>query len=254
MDDWSATGTALYHLATTPTPDYCWFLKPSPTATVTQIPVTPDEWALQGTAFALQTGTPTYTPQPTQEPPRTLCDYVATATFTPFVIERDTPVVTALPQVVTVQPALVPSATPLPNLSTLVPQAQAQQQSSQPLPATPLPRVIVQTSEPQIIYQTSAPQIVVQTSAPQIIIQEVQNVVVVTATQLPTETDAASHTPTATETGTPTETASPTPTETATPVPSATPTETPTLTASPSATATPTVTPTLTETPTEMAA
>src|SRR5262245_20594959 len=83
LDAWSLTGTALIFAAASPTTDYCWFLRPSPIPSFTPVPVTPDAWALQGTAYALQTGTPAFTPYPTQPPPRAWCD-METATFTPY--------------------------------------------------------------------------------------------------------------------------------------------------------------------------
>jgi hypothetical protein len=243
IDDWSATGTALYLQVASPTLDYCWHLTPSPTPSVTPLPVTPDAWALQGTQFALETGTPTFTPQPTQAPPKAWCDMQVTATFTPFPLQRVEATAESTEMVGALPPTLMPgqpqyvTATPLPKLSELMPPTEQPRNNAPQQQATPLPRVII---------QTSAPEIIVQTSAPQIVIQEVQNVVVVTATFIvPTQTPTPTHTPTATETPTPTatDTPSPTPSETPTDVPTATHTDTPTLT--------PTVTPS--ETPTETA-
>jgi hypothetical protein len=243
VDDWSATGTALYMEAASPTLDYCWHLTPSPTPSVTPLPITPDDWALKGTEIALQTVTPTFTPMPTQAPPKAWCDMVVTPTFTPYPLQRiettaesTEMVVQALPVLpgLTEQPQRI-TATPLPSISSLMPQEQPRNNSQAQAQATPLPRVIIQTSAPEIVYQTSAPQI---------IIQEVQNVVVVTATPvIPTQT------PTATYTQTPTETPTPTATDTPSPTPSETPTEIPSATDAPTQTLTPTETPTETIAP-----
>lgn len=80
LDDWSATGTAMYHLTFTPT------ITPTPTATgaptYTPAPtLTVDDWSATGTAIYYLTATaatptpwptetlmPTYTPPPTYTP------------------------------------------------------------------------------------------------------------------------------------------------------------------------------------------
>ncbi len=216
-DAWSQTGTALVHNEATPTPtvDYCWWQTPSPVPSFTPLPVTPDAWALEGTAIALQTGTATFTPYPTQEPPRAWCNHITpTATFTPFEVIR-----AERTQEPTPQPSLQPT---LPSLSQLATQSLSRADSPQ--------RVVIQTViAPQVVIQTVvAPQIVTQ-----IVVQEVriENIVVVTATPTPTPlpptdmppdtTDLPSLTPTPTETptatATATETATATITETATP-------------------------------------
>lgn len=88
LDDWSIYGTEIALATASPTPDYCWFLTPSPTPLPT-LPYTPDAWQLQGTAIFL---TENPQPSPTALPPRELCTGIptwtptmeATATFTPW--------------------------------------------------------------------------------------------------------------------------------------------------------------------------
>lgn len=232
LDSWSLTGTALLFLTATATPtetatpDYCWFLTPSPTPSLTPLPVTPDAWAATGTAVALETGTPTATPTATRQPPRAWCDITATPTRRPWTIDPDSTeeVVYGTP------PITLPAITP-PNTWTPQPQP------------TQIPPLVINTSAPvpPLVVNTDAPPappIVVPTNPPMIII--------ITATIAPTTLP-----PEQTEEPTPTETASATPT--ATPTETATPTDTPTATATPTETPTDTPSPTWTPSPTETA-
>jgi hypothetical protein len=111
LDAWALTGTALIHIAASPTLDYCWWQTPTAVPSPTGLPVTPDAWALQGTAYALETGTPTFTPMPTQPPPRAWCDLI-TPTFTPFPLPSREPESTqeAAPPPLPTQPS--PTARP----------------------------------------------------------------------------------------------------------------------------------------------
>jgi hypothetical protein len=225
LDAWSLTGTALLYVEASPTLDYCWWQTPTAIPSATPVPVTPDAWALEGTARALETGTPTHTPMPTQQPPRAWCD-LQTATFTPFPLParpEGTQEVAAAPlPSATPEPTKNPTVTPFPEIKAPAPQPAGNVPVAQ---SNPEPIVIVQT-EVVVIVQTAVP------AAPQ--------VVIVTATHTPTFTATATHTPTATETATETLTATPTETPTAT----FTPTET--------ATATATFEPTATEIPSEI--
>lgn len=214
LDAWAATGTALALITASPTMDYCWHLTPSPTPSVTPLPVTPDAWAATGTAIALSTGTPTNTPEPTQAPPRAWCD-LQTATFTPFPLPTRDPSQIAstakATQTNTPTATITPPATYFPPIQEAQPPAQA--------PYVPPAQPVQPTAQPVIIVQTSAPVVVT---------------VVKVVTAVPSRTPTATATATETPTSTPTET----------------PTTTPTLTSTPTATATetPTTTPTATET------
>jgi hypothetical protein len=236
LDSWSLTGTALMLVVASPTLDYCWRLTPSPMPSVTAIPITPDAWALQGTAIALQTGTPTFTPMPTQAPPRAWCDFATvTPAFTPYPLlpleaTAESTELVMPPQPGMVATRLLPTLTPLPSLNNLYKPGDAPSTYNGPVnQPTPLPQIIVQTSLPQIIVQTREVQ--------------VQNVLIVTATTAPTQTETPTFTPTLTETPTATETPSPTPTFTETPTPSPSPTDEPTPTLTPTETPTETATP-----------
>ena len=205
LDAWSMTGTALFFATAqvTPTIDYCWFLTPSPIPSNTPVPVTPDEWALQGTQIALSTGTPTLTPYPTQAPPRAWCD-MPTATETPFpTFTGDASITVTATNTPT--PTPMPTRTPAPTAAPPQPQAQAQ----------PLPQ------------PTAAPVIIVHTAAPVVI------TVVKVVTPVPSKTNTPTETPTATATETPTSTPTSTPTETPTATATETPTSTPTETSIP---------------------
>ena len=229
LDSWAVYGTSIALTTATATPDYCWFLTPSPTPSPTSMPVTPDSWGIRGTEIALMTGTPSATPLPTQEFPRAWCNIQVTATFTPFPLpsmgQTITPVTsTAIPTATNVPPTPVPptaiptvTATKFPDL-VLPTQAQP----------TAIPVQVVVTSPPIVV--TSPP--VVVTSPP----------VVITATSAPTVTPTATPSPTVTptETATATATATATMTTTATATATMTATDTPTETS----TATPTETPT----------
>jgi hypothetical protein len=217
IDDWSATGTALFFVIEeiTPTMDYCWFLTPSPMPSNTPLPVTPDEWALWGTQIAISTGTPTFTPAPTQPPPRAWCD-VQTATLTPSVVPTIDPSSIAItptqtPTVLpTRTPAPPPTATPFPAIQEAQPQQAAPYQPPQqpyvpPAQPTPMPVIIIQTSAPVVV------------------------TVVKVITAVPTATHTATATATETLTSTPTATATHTATATATETLTSTPTETLTL-------------------------
>lgn len=250
LDAWALTGTALLHITASPTPDYCWFLTPSPQPTNTPLPVTPDAWGIKGTEIALETGTPTFTPYPTQPFPKAWCDTViptsaaATATFTPYQIRKTDEEATEesaapgafIPAATRTTPA-TPTATALPALflpSSGNGSGTSNNEAPRYVPAQPQqqPQTIVITAPPVMVIAT---QIVVITQAP-IVITEAALVQIVTAT--PTETPTA----TSTETATATETATTTPTET--PTATDAPTETPTLTATETPTVTPTETPT----------
>lgn len=217
-DAWALTGTALALVEASPTLDFCWHLTPSPTPSVTPLPVTPDAWALEGTAIALSTGTPTNTPEPTQAPPRAWCDFT-TATFTPFPLPSiDQASVTGT---ATSLPTLTPTATIEPTATYFPPIREVQ--PSQPQYAAPAP------VQPQPVQPQPEQVIIVRTSPP--VVVTVVKVVTAVPTSTPTET------PTSTPTETPTSTPSETPTATATETATSTPTET--------ATATPTATETL---------
>ncbi len=189
IDNWSATGTALFFATAqiTPTVDYCWFLTPSPIPSNTPVPVTPDEWALQGTQIALSTGTPTLTPFPTQAPPRAWCD-AQTATLTPF----------TLPTIDANGPTATASQTPTETATAT---------ATKPLPPTAFPPI--QEVQPQTQYippaqPTPAPVIIIQTSAP--VVVTVIQVVTPVPSRTPTLTPTATATPTETPTSTPTAT------------------------------------------------
>jgi hypothetical protein len=87
-DAWESTGTAIVlgilpdQPTPTPSPDYCWWLTPTSTATAT-LPYTPDAWQSTGTAIFWATNPPQ---TPTAPPPRELCPESQrwTPTFTPF--------------------------------------------------------------------------------------------------------------------------------------------------------------------------
>lgn len=84
VDDWSATGTALYLAGITPTTDYCWWLTPTPPATPT-LEFTPDAWSATGTALYEATYPPVaHTATP--DVPRVWCNHIPTytATITPL--------------------------------------------------------------------------------------------------------------------------------------------------------------------------
>lgn len=214
----------------TATMDYCWYLTPASEPTATGIPVTPDEWQLQGTAYALETGTPTLTPTATNEPPREWCNIPptqhATATWTPIprwtiAPEQPTSTITNTPNVPPTLDfyAIRPTSTLFPTLSPRWTQSPPQQQQPPPLPP-----------QQQIIYVT---QVVVE----QVVVEQpVEQVIVVTATHTPTETSTPTLIPTSTV-ETPTATATiETPTATLTHTPTQTLTATPTATIEPTAT------------------
>ncbi|MDX2137939.1 MAG: hypothetical protein SF123_07565 [Chloroflexota bacterium] len=205
LDSWSATGTALAAATITPTLDYCWWLTPQPTASLTPLPleITPDAWALTGTAVYLETGTPTHTPSPTQAPPRAWCNFT-TATLTPLPLGTQptatssaTPTLTRLPPTAT----LIPTTTLFPTFPP---------RDAAPVVPAPLPTSLPIIPPPPMVQPTQPP-------------------VIITATSLPTEPPTATLTSTATATLTATSTATYTPTETATAT--SLPTETPTATA-----------------------
>lgn len=225
--------------APTATLDYCWFLTPTIEAQPT-IYITPDEWQAYGTQTALQTGTPTSTPHPTQAPPKAWCNdvveateellLVASETFTPYQLPSDIPFIEYddIPTTnITDTPA--PTSTAIPVLrptSTLFP--------------TLIPRVHNQSG--QTVQTITERVVVVETK---IVIEKVEvetvKQVIITATPQPTNTLE------------PEITDEPTlpPTETATYVPTSIPTETPTatMTHTNTATFTPTATMTYTATP-----
>lgn len=216
LDAWAVQGTALALITASPTLDYCWFITPSPEPTNTAVPVTPDAWALEGTSIALSTGTATNTPEPTQAPPRAWCDF-ATEAFTPFPL----PSIDAGSMTATQTPTttLTPTSTiePTPTYYPLIQEAQPPAQA----PYVP----------PAQAQATSVPVIIIQTSAPVSITVIKVVTAVPTRTPLPTVTATSTATETATATLTPTETATATLTMTATLTPTATPSETPTETA-----------------------
>ena len=227
LDEWSATGTALFFATAqvTPTIDYCWFLTPSPVPSSTPLPITPDAWALQGTQIALSTGTPTFTPVPTQAPPRAWCDLqtpIFTPAFTPFPLSTVDPMMVTVTTTLTAQPTHTPA---LPATATYFPPIQEVQPTAQ--------QQYIPPAQSQYVPPAPAPVIIVQTAAP----IQITVIKVVTAvpskTPLPTATSTAtaSATPTSTPTETPTATATQTlvPTETATEMPTSTPTPTETL-------------------------
>jgi hypothetical protein len=84
LDAWALYGTEIALATASPTPDYCYWLTPSPTPLPT-LPYTPDAWQLQGTAVFLTENPPQ---PPTPLPPRELCNniptIVPTAVFTPW--------------------------------------------------------------------------------------------------------------------------------------------------------------------------
>ncbi len=233
LDNWSLTGTALFFATSTATPtatlppDWCWFLTPSPTLLPT-IYVTLDTAQLQATSAAQQTGTPTQTLPPTDAPPRAWCDS--------YIPGQDASAMTATqrawPTPGQLPPVLAPATwTPVP--------ARVRQQPQQSAPPTLPP----QPSEtPQIIYVT----VPASNPPPQIIIiPATSQIIIVTATQSPTQEESATHAPTSTDL--------PTEVVTATPMDTETSTATPTETATPTLTDTPVGRPTDTETlmPTE---
>lgn len=220
----------------TATLDYCWFLTPTIESQPTLF-VTPDEWQLQGTQVASQTGTPTSTPHPTQAPPKAWCNdvieateeisLVASATWTPYPFPSDIPVID-YDSIATATITDTPASTDIPirPTSTLFP--------------TPIPRAIAQ--ENQGVQTITERVVIVET---RIVIEKVEvekvKEVIITATPQPTATLA------------PEITDEPTlpPTETATDIPISMPSETPTptLTLTQTATFTPTATETFTTTP-----
>jgi hypothetical protein len=238
LDDWSRTGTALYHATSSPTPtasptvDYCWFLTPSATPSPTLV-YTLDPWQATGTAVYYLTQTPTPWLSPTPTTPRSWCDeYMMnpTATLTPMPLNRARG--TATP---TLRPAEYLASPTL------------------PAPSPTLYPIVLSTSAPP--RQQSAPPAVQNPPAqPPVIQPPVIQTVIVIATLPPTHTPTPSATPTASPTlaptETPTETATATPTDTPTETPTATATETPTATASATPTASPTMPPSVTPVPT----
>lgn len=216
IDDWSLTGTAMLFVVASPTLDYCWFLTPTASPSLTPLPVTPDSWGIEGTRIALLTGTPTATPLPTQAPPRAWCDLEIspTATFTPWAIRQE---VTEEP---TPLPTAIPTSLPVAQPTGLNPIAQNMSQTPLPISNQPL----IQRGEQVIVVQTQPPQIIIQT-------KEIINVVVITATPAPLLTATGTPPPsdipenTAEATQEPAQTATPlaTYTETPTDLPSLTP-------------------------------
>jgi hypothetical protein len=83
LDDWSATGTALYLKTVVPTVDYCFWL--TPTATTATLVYTPDAWQATGTAIYLATN-PHVPPTSTPDIPRVWCNNIPspTPTLTPL--------------------------------------------------------------------------------------------------------------------------------------------------------------------------
>jgi hypothetical protein len=84
IDEWSATGTALYLQTVPATIDYCFWLTPTPTFTPT-LPYTPDAWQATGTAIYEATFPPIL-PTNTPDVPRAWCNNIPspTPTLTPL--------------------------------------------------------------------------------------------------------------------------------------------------------------------------
>lgn len=243
-DGWAMTGTAVYLATVTPTLDYCWFLTPSPTPSPTSVPLTPDAWGLTGTAVYLQTGTPTATPLPTLAPPRAWCD-LQTPTLTPLPLGR-----LGTREAVT---TTIPTSTLFPTLPPTAARPAAQAPvaqpdtgsgSSNPVVQQP-PNIVVQT-QPVIVVVTATPQPTgIPTATPTMPTATLTATASATATVTATQSPTmAPETPTATSSATATATATETATETPTTTPTATPTENPTLTPLPLPTITPSQQPT----------
>lgn len=201
LDAWSLTGTAIIENGPlfTPTPDYCWFLTPPPT--MTPVPIhTLDSWSIAGTAIFLQTQTPTHTPQPRHETPRSWCDHIPTSTAEVIFDETWTPAPSS-------------TATPAPTNTPRFVYPTAEDYGAPVLP----PTVQSQYQQPPQYQPTFAPPTLVPPQA--------------SATRTPTPTITLTITPAETATDVPTETVTSTPsaTETPTEIPTVTPTFTPTL-------------------------
>jgi hypothetical protein len=226
LDDWSLSGTALFFSTSTatftwtPTLDYCWWLTPSPTPSVTpnQPTATLDDWSLAGTQVFIEAHTLTPTPPPTQRPPRALCDGAPSPE--PLSTEeptRDRPF-----------PTLDLPILPPPTWTNVPPQPAAP--VYQPPPEI---QQVVITSPPQVVIVTSPPQI-----PPPVLIVVTATPLPATATFTPTNTATSTETPTATFTFTATNTETPSLTPSPTPTLTETPTDTPSLTWTPSSTPT----------------
>jgi hypothetical protein len=94
LDAWSLTGTAMLYITASVTPDYCFWLTPTPTPTATLI-YTPDAWQATGTALYEATNPPQQ-PTPTPDIPRAWCNFQPTATPTATITH--TPAATLEPE------------------------------------------------------------------------------------------------------------------------------------------------------------
>jgi len=174
---------------------------------------------LDGVIIAIQCGTPTNTPSPTQTPTNTPTNGLA-VTPTPTATTTQTPTNTPTN---TTTPTQTPTNTGTPTNTPTNTETPTQ---------TPTPTntgTVTNTPTPTNTETT--------TQTP-------------TNTETPTQTPTPTNTETPTQTPTPTTTNTPTNTETPTQTPTTTNTETPTNTPTPTTTETPTQTPTNTETPT----
>lgn len=245
----------------TATLDYCWFLTPTNEPLPT-IEVTLDQWQLKATDDAFQTGTPTVTPLATVVPPRAWCNETpvvdATATFTPFQIPSDVPILEFVPtETITNTPVpthtAIPTAVPTSTLfPTLVPRdnpVNIQQPATQPETIIVVRTVVVVEETVKIITATPQP---TSTLLPTIALEETEEPTLLptfTATDVPMITATLIPTVTASSTLNPTSTFTPTSTVTNTFTPTATATFTATLTATATLTHTPTATSTYTASP-----
>lgn len=192
LDGWSLTGTALFYVTNTATPDYCWWLTPTPTASATLI-YTPDAWQAEGTAMYEATYPPKM-PTATPDLPHAWCNNIPTLTptLTPLSLNR-------LVTKPAVTPTLTPTITPL-SLPT-----RSQNNNGGFIQITPpdSPTVApIWTAVPTLPLPTVAPTKIKKTKVP---------------------TDTPTFTPTLTLTPSDTPTATATPTETFTPTATATP-------------------------------
>jgi hypothetical protein len=238
-DAWSATGTALYNATITPTVDYCWWLTPTATSTVTP-EFTPDAWSATGTAVYYATN-PAKEATATPDAPQAWCDHIPTLTptFTPLSID-----------------GFEKNLTPMPTQTATV--AVAAGQTPAVFPTVYVPPDPNQPVEPIV---TSSVPYTAPSLTPDLMVLPTQIAPTPTATetfsmQLQTRTFTPMPTATFTSTWTPSQTATETATSTPTLTLTATATWTPTLTVTATDTATlhpmhtATMTSTATETPT----
>jgi hypothetical protein len=225
LDDWSATGTALYLATITPTIDYCHWLTPTATFTPT-LEFTPDSWQATGTAIFYATYPPV-TATPTPDFPHAWCNNIPTFTPTMTPLSLD-----GLPLSTSemIPPTFTPTMTPLslsmaPSMAAPVPPDAVQPVGGAAQSTSQEWTISLPTVGPPFVLPTATTKPPRPTVTPWII----------TATPLTTE----EVTPTATNTETPTATATATATATLT----ATATFNPEVTANVFPTFTPTSTP-----------